>query len=160
MKASPVYPAFENGSSSAYEFDPRADFVQFLEEAKKNASNDELKAAQMQPSWHEIRQQIDAEKKQKKSWKSSLLSWWKSKKKKKHVEQSSNAPLMPKLKREYESGPMAGAITTRAPNSASGPLGRLFNSSKRVENEMPYMCLEDLNNPHHLHSYGPVYLVT
>ncbi|KAG9141030.1 hypothetical protein Leryth_012608 [Lithospermum erythrorhizon] len=114
----------------------------------------------MQPNWHEIRQQIDAEKKQKKSWKRSLLSWWKTKKKKKHVEQSSNAPLMPKLKREYESGPMAGAITTRAPNSASGPLGRLFNSSKRVENEMPYMCLEHLNNPHDLHSYGPVYLVT
>ncbi|KAG8380223.1 hypothetical protein BUALT_Bualt07G0171000 [Buddleja alternifolia] len=156
MNKSLIFPTHENADYCSYEFDYQSDFVQFLEEARKNTK--------LSTSPRE-EEQLDVEKKSRKSWKNSLFSWLKSDKKSTTTKQSTTVY---KPRRGQVSGPVqgnvAGNVVTigRARRAVSGPLTGLFSRSmKRVdEYEVPYMCLGQFYDPHKFHSYGPLYLVT
>ena len=69
-----------------------------------------------------------------------------------------------KPRKGHVSGPIYGSgrgdeMKLRRPTS--GPITNLFNPINRGEDEISYMCLDQINNnSHHVKSYGPVYLVT
>jgi hypothetical protein len=108
------------------------------------------------------------EKKYKKSWKNSLFSWWKTNKKSKPAQvetatRTSSYNSSPR--RRLASGPVYGSGKTNDGNgrhsrSTSGPLTGLFNPTKTSENEIPYTCLDRLDRPPAVQTYGPLYLVT
>ncbi|KAL8458804.1 hypothetical protein ACS0TY_035510 [Phlomoides rotata] len=148
----------EIGDYCSYEFDYQTDFTQFLEEARKNATPD--------TNFEKIqKKQLDHGKKNPKSLKSSLFSWLKTGKKSRSMTQLTNdTTLVLKTRLGHVSGPVKAAtdrVISRARRAASGPLLGCMNSTRRPEEyEEPYMCVDQLNNPQKLQSYGPIYLVT
>lgn len=163
MKTSPVFPGNEAGSYFGYEFDPHADFAQFLQEARKRTCDEGNFKAAPRHSEETRKTQSNGEKRNKKSWKSSLFSWLKSDKKSKNLVEPLHGSATPKLSRGIVSGPTHGSagglIPARPRKPISGPLTSLFNPAKK-EDEIPYISLSHLTNPHEAQSYGPVYLVT
>ncbi|KAK9281759.1 hypothetical protein L1049_004664 [Liquidambar formosana] len=162
MKKSPIHPKYELANFNGYVFDPQVDFSQFLEEARQHAREGDLKVPS--PNREEAGERSSGEeKKSKRSWKNSLFSWWKADKKTKpHVEPAIITQIS-NSRRGHVSGPIygsGGGVIGRHRRPTSGPLTSLFNPTKRAENEMPYMCLDKLNNSHVVEAYGPVYLVT
>ncbi|CAA2972878.1 Hypothetical predicted protein [Olea europaea subsp. europaea] len=162
---SPMYKKYDSADYFDYEFDCQADFKQFLEEARRNECQGNLKTETIEKVG--FRGQVDGEKKNRKSWKNSLFSWLKTDKKNKSVGQQSprKGTVGSELRRGPFSGPVrasegGGGITGRPRKPTSGPIIGLFSSNKRVEDEVPYMSLGQLNNPQEVQSYGPVYLVT
>ncbi|XP_052183722.1 uncharacterized protein LOC127795839 isoform X3 [Diospyros lotus] len=156
MKKSPVHLRYEAGN---YGFDPKLDFSQFLEEARKHASEEKPEGAA----------QPEEGKKKRKSWKRSLFPWWKSEQKSNSSREAPARSHSSKSRYGNVSAPSpiresGGAGATGKPRRpTSGPLTGLFqfHPTKRVENEMPYLCLDKLTtDPYDVHSYGPVYLVT
>ncbi|KAL0414988.1 UNVERIFIED_CONTAM: hypothetical protein Slati_3330700 [Sesamum latifolium] len=160
MNTSAIFSRHQTADYCNYDFD----FTQFLEEARKNACLGNLHTAQLEAAG---KKQLDSEKNNRKSWKSSLFSWLKTDKKRKSTKQPMEGSTVPEPRRQHFPGPVqgqgavGGIMTARAQRTASGPLINLFSSTKRAEEyEVPYMCLgQQLNNPRKLHSYGPVYLV-
>ncbi|KAL6996181.1 hypothetical protein U1Q18_006315 [Sarracenia purpurea var. burkii] len=161
MKESPIYSRYEGVD---HDFDPQVDFLQFLEEARKHTGEENFKVTAQYPDEAQKRQ-ADETKKKKKSWKRSLFSWWKTNKK----INSSNEPLTclnisePGCRHLSASGLLYGSrgrAGCKPQHPKSAPLESFFPPTKRAENEMPYVCLDKLNNPHNVQSYGPVYLVT
>lgn len=133
-----------------------------MEEAKQHGKEEKLKTSSVYP---EETRKTESEKGKKggKSWKSSLISWWKSDKKSKVKEEStnnSNSKVYVK-KQCHVSGPInssyKGPHGKKQWRPSSGPLTNLFKPTKREENEIPYMCLHQENNPQ---NYGPLYVVT
>lgn len=136
--------------------------LQFLEEARKNANH----VVTSDTNFEKTREkQLDHGKKSRKSLKSSLLSWLKTDKKCKSMkEPTKDTNLVSKTRRGHVSGPVeatVGGVISRARRAASGPLSGLRNSTRRPEEyELPYVCLEQINDHQKLQSYGPIYLVT
>ncbi|GMI73004.1 hypothetical protein HRI_000969700 [Hibiscus trionum] len=163
MSKSPKYEASDYDSR---EFDPRLNFSQFLEEARQHAGGDTR--VNFQRSSSSCSKQVGeiklggGHKKNKKLWKISFFSSWKFDRKNK----SSSDPAQvskPTKGCGYGSGPLrrtAEGIDTVRRRASSGPISILFNPSKKVENEVPYMCLGQPNDPYQINAYGPVYLVT
>ncbi|KAK8514201.1 hypothetical protein V6N13_063105 [Hibiscus sabdariffa] len=157
MSKSPKYEAISDYGS--HEFDPRLNFAQFLEEARHHAGGGGVPHVNFQRSSSSCSTRVGGHKKQMKLWKISLLSWWNFDRKNK----SSSDPVQvskPTKGYGYGSGPIAGGIDTACRRVSSGPVSILFNPTKKVENEVPYMCLDQPNEPHQIKGYGPVYLVT
>ncbi|PSS18153.1 Regulatory protein [Actinidia chinensis var. chinensis] len=164
MKKSPIHPRYEGGD---YGFDLQVDFLQFLEEARKHAIKENFGVAAQNPEEAQKRQSGEA-KKNKKSWKRSIFSRWKFEKKgNSGMETPTSSHISkPRGSRVSASGPIyggsgrSGATSCKSHRQTSGPLTSLFQPTKRVEDGIPYICLDKLNNPHDVQSYGPVYLVT
>ncbi|XP_062087966.1 uncharacterized protein LOC133794641 [Humulus lupulus] len=166
-KKSPVYPKNETNDYNSDEYDPHAEFSQFLEEAKLNvnfnfeisSANNKEEAGKREP------EQGKNKKKKKKAWKTFLLPWWKGEKKSKsHTEQVTNSRV-PNTKRGYASGPVysCGMATTdnRPRRPTSGPIASLFNPTRRADTEVPYSCLDQLGcSTASTYGYGPVYKVS
>lgn len=139
-------------------------WVQFLNEARQHKVNSNTYASSphVEP---EGGRRSGAEKRGKKSWKSSLLSWWKSEKKvKPRVESATNVSRKPKPRKGHTSGPVLGSSIREAElprhRPTSGPLSGLFGKGKRSENETPYVTLVQTGQPKGASPYGPLYLVT
>ncbi|XP_059643807.1 uncharacterized protein LOC132285632 isoform X2 [Cornus florida] len=163
MKKSPIYPKYEAGDYNDYGFDPQVDFSQFLEEARKHTSKENFEAAPPPCLGGAGKKHLGEAKTKKKSWKESLFSWWKDDKKSNSSVEPPTIPHTAKSKRGNASGPIygsGGGASCKPRRPTSGPLTRFFHPTRRVENEMPYICLGQLNNTHDVQSYGPVYLVT
>lgn len=137
--------------------------LQFLEEARKNANHVVTSGTNFEEN---RKKQLDHGKKSRKSLKSSLFSWLKTDKKCKSTKEprTKDANLVSKTRRGHVSGPVDATTdgsVSRARRAASGPLFGFRNSTRRPEEyEVPYMCLDQLNNHQKLQSYGPIYLVT
>ncbi|XP_077239943.1 uncharacterized protein LOC143880853 [Tasmannia lanceolata] len=167
MKRTPIFPKSESGYCHADGFDARMDFSVFLEEARKHASQTELKALAPFSNQALKNASLD-EKKSKKSWKSSLFFWSKSKKRIKpqddvRTTEPQSGTHVPNLTRRAVSGPIYGSDeqagpTRRGGRPTSGPLAG-FLTPRRGDFETPYMSLDQLNNPTHVQSFGPIYLV-
>ncbi|GAV87317.1 hypothetical protein CFOL_v3_30743 [Cephalotus follicularis] len=162
MNKSPVCPNYDTSDYGESGFDPRVDFLQFLEEGKQHASEVTFRASL--PYSEEAGKNIPGEeRKGKKSWKHSLFLWWKAEKNSNPImESASNAPIS-KPRRGHVSGSMyqSGMGGKRRHwRPTSEPLSSIFNSTRTAANEMPYVCLDYHNNPHHVKTYGPLYLVT
>ncbi|CAI9753537.1 unnamed protein product [Fraxinus pennsylvanica] len=162
---SPIYKKYDSADYFDYEFDCQADLNRyFLEEAKRTECQGNLKTEPIEKVG--IKGQLDGEKKNRKSWKNSLFSWLKPDKKNKSVVQQSprKGTIDSELRRGPFSGPVhaieGGGITGTPQKPTSGHITSLFSSSKRVEDEVPYVSLGQLNNAQDVQSYGPVYLVT
>uniref|UniRef100_A0A5B7BDE1 Uncharacterized protein n=1 Tax=Davidia involucrata TaxID=16924 RepID=A0A5B7BDE1_DAVIN len=163
MKKSPIHPKYEAGDYGDYGFDPQVDFSQFLEEAREHACKENSSYPE-----EAGKKQLGEVKKSKKSWKRSLFSWWKAEKRGNPSMEAPTSCQISNPRRGYVSGPICGTgggggggASCKPWRPTSGPLTTLFHPTKRVENEIPYMCLDQLNNhPHGVQSYGPVYLVT
>ncbi|KAK8629222.1 hypothetical protein V6N13_078073 [Hibiscus sabdariffa] len=157
MSKSPKYEASDYGS---HEFDPRLNFAQFLEEATQHAGGDTH--VNFLRSSSSCSKQVGGHEKKKKLWKISLFSWWNFDRKNK----SSSDPVQvskPTKGYGYGSGPLrgiAGGIDTACRRASSGPVSTLFNPTKKLENEVLYMCLNQPKEPYQIKDYGPVYLVT
>ncbi|GMI77830.1 hypothetical protein HRI_001452300 [Hibiscus trionum] len=156
MSKSPTSPKHETSGCSSYEFDPQVNFSQFLEEARLQSSCSE-----------EVGEtRLGAEKKSKKSWRNSLFSWCKIDRKRKPGSDPVHVSTTPKPTKHYGSGPLCSRTTTKGVETPphwrplSGPVSVLFTPTRKMENEVPYMSLDQPNNPYHINSYGPVYLVT
>ena len=109
------------------------------------------------------KERVEEEKKSKRSWKHSLLKWWNAEKKTKTIVEPANSSNISNPRKGHVSGPIYGSgrgVEARHRRQTSGPLTNLFNRSKSVENKNRYVCLDQLNNPHGVKAYGPVYLVT
>ncbi|GFP90568.1 hypothetical protein PHJA_001200900 [Phtheirospermum japonicum] len=163
MNKSAVFSRYE--TADYHDFDYQADFTQFLEEAKKTAHQETINTAQVEA--HGEKQLNNSVKKSRTSWKKSLFSWLKIDKKSENSDQQlTNVKKVLKPKRGHVSGPVQGNVAevitkSRSHKPASGPLTGLFGSAKGAdEYKVPYMCLGQINDPHKLQSYGPVYLVT
>lgn len=141
------------------------DFDQFLEEARQHAREVKFQAPSTF-SEETGKKKLGEDKKTKKSWKKSLFSWLKMEKNSKHPSMgpAANTSHISKPRKGHVSGPISGSSSggdgMRQRRPTSGPIAYFFSPSRKVENEIPYMCLDQLNNPHHVKSYGPVYLVT
>ncbi|XP_065868314.1 uncharacterized protein [Euphorbia lathyris] len=167
MKKSPVHPnKYETGDYGVgYEFDPQLDFSQFLEEAKQHERTMNLQNSAAESEAEKVRSTEDI-KKSKKSWKKSLFKWWKSDTKKNEAtssKESDNSSHISRPRKGHVSGPLYGTgrpLETKLHRQTSGPLTNLFNPTKRLGKETPYMNLDQPNNPNGVKSYGPVYLVT
>uniref|UniRef100_A0A6N2K4Y4 Uncharacterized protein n=1 Tax=Salix viminalis TaxID=40686 RepID=A0A6N2K4Y4_SALVM len=168
MNKAPMYHHYEASDYGAYEFDPEVDFTkltinhdQFLEEARQHAREMNLQSPLPHPESGKGR--VEEEKRSRGSWKRTLLKWWKAGKKTRTGVEPTNSSHISNPKKGHVSGPIYGSgrgVDARHRRQTSGPLTNLFNHSKRVENEIPYLCLDQLNNPHGVKAYGPVYLVT
>lgn len=171
-----MHPNFEGGDyyTCSHEFDPQADFCQFLKEAKSHAYDEESFQG-VTPHVGETRKaDLQGERKKKKSWKNSLFSWLKMDRKNKNMVEPLDVSATNYTKFRRGGGILSGPIlhgnavsnisnSSRSRKPTSGPLPGLFNPSKREEADeiVPYMCLnqqQQLDN--HPHSFGPVYLVT
>ncbi|XVE51774.1 hypothetical protein DITRI_Ditri02bG0068100 [Diplodiscus trichospermus] len=188
MSKSPEFPKCETSGYACYEFDPQVNFSQkvatlsiailnlsgfgllsltlcdqFLEEAKQHARDMSL---QRSSSCSEVigKKRLGGEKKGKKSWKNSLFSWWKIDRKSKTSTNPMDGHNISKPTKGYASGPLHGTasrgIDTPRRRPTSGPVSILFNPTRKLENEVPYMCLDQPNDPYQINAYGPVYLVT
>ncbi|XP_022892039.1 uncharacterized protein LOC111406909 [Olea europaea var. sylvestris] len=141
MKTSTMSRKHTTTDYCGYEFDYQTYVTQFLEEPRMNGFDGNLISA---PHEEAGKKKLDKGKRNKKSWKSSLFSW---------------------LRRETRNGKPDGtgaSITGGfwARRLTLGPLIGLLNLTRRVEDEVPYMSLGQLNNPQDVLSYGPVYLVS
>ncbi|XP_016468137.1 uncharacterized protein LOC107790697 [Nicotiana tabacum] len=170
MNKFPIYPRYEAGDYCEYEFDPQSDFTDFLTEARNHESEGK-KTGVTPPRPVESRKnnfEKDVKKTCKKSWKSSLFSWLKSSDNKKNQRnrEASKGSTINKPKRGCVSGPMPGysgpgAIAVRPKKPTSGPLTSLFSPMNRVDNEVPYFCLQKFKDSSpDVRSHGPIYLVT
>ncbi|GMI93641.1 hypothetical protein like AT3G06840 [Hibiscus trionum] len=163
MSKSPTHPEHESSDCSYYDFDPQVNFSQFLEEARQHARDVNL---QRSPSCSEEagKTRLGAEEKSKKSWRTSLFSWCKIDRKSKPGSDPVHVPNISKPTKHYGSGQLCittkGVETPRRRRPFSGPVSVLFTPSRKMENEVPYMSLDQPSNPHHMNTYGPVYLVT
>ncbi|KAI3426639.1 uncharacterized protein J3R85_009840 [Psidium guajava] len=162
MRKSPVYPKSEASDYGATEFDPHVDFLRFLDEARQHKCEQNVSASSQYSSEVVGKRNLGENRRSKKSWKSSLLSWLRTEKKTKPQAEPASHHHNHKP-RKIVSGPIFGASKEsdawlRRLNS--GSFSGLFNPTKRVENEMRYMSLEQLDKPHGVKNYGPVYLVT
>ncbi|XP_030535983.1 uncharacterized protein LOC115744782 isoform X2 [Rhodamnia argentea] len=162
MRKSPVYPKSDASDYDAMEFDPQMDFLRFLDEARQHKCEPNVRASSPYSAEVAGKRNLGEDKRSKKSWKSSLLSWLRTEKKSKYPAEPASHPHNHKP-RKIVSGPIIGASKEsdawlRRLNSGSFP--GLFNSTKRTENEMRYISLEQLDKPHGVKNYGPVYLVT
>ncbi|KAJ8553200.1 hypothetical protein K7X08_023878 [Anisodus acutangulus] len=168
MNKFPIYPKYEAGDYCGYEFDPHTDFTDFLSEARNHASEEKFGATpQRSVELGKNNYEKDVKKTSKKSWKSSLFSWLKSdSKKNQRGREPSKGSNINKPKRGCVSGPMPGingpgAIAGRPNKPLSGPLTSLFSPMNRVDNEVPYLCLQKVKDSTlGVQSYGPIYLVT
>lgn len=136
------------------------DFGQFLEEARQHSGKTKLVSPISQPHLGEVGKRRIGEEKHKQSWKNSLFKWCKADKKNKPA-----AMHMPSVKarNSHVSGPIyksESGVDKRHRRPTSGPLTAIFNSSKRVETDIPYASLEQLNISSEDKSFGPLYLVT
>lgn len=146
---------------------------QFLQEAMHYARETNPQTSSTCPEEEEAAKRSsglnqEKKKKKKKLWKKLLLPWWKLSDKK----MSSSGMELPAInsqvsnaKRGCVSGPVHGSSGkandgrhSRRPTS--GPLTTLINHTRKADNEIPYMCLNQLASPRGGHSYGPVYTVT
>ncbi|KAK4839514.1 hypothetical protein QYF36_022487 [Acer negundo] len=163
MNKSPTYLDYETSDYGVHEFDPQLDFSQFLEEARQHAKEVNFQASSTYTEETGKKKQLGGEKKIKKSWKNSLLSWWKVHKKSKSSNEPAASSNISKPRKGHVSGPIYGSgqgDEMKLRRSTSGPITNLFNPINRGEDEIPYMCLDQINNSHPVKSYGPVYLVT
>ncbi|XP_015901423.2 uncharacterized protein LOC107434465 [Ziziphus jujuba] len=173
MKKSPVYPKCETND----DYDPHADFNQFLQQAKHYARESNLH----NPPAHQEEEEeagktrrlneekMKKKKKKKKQWKKIFLPWWKmgGEKGKPRMELSSaNKSNVCDIGRSrgYVSGPIVDSSGNKATDGrhrrpTSGPLASLFNPTRKAEKDIPYMCLNQLASPRGGQSYGPVYTV-
>ncbi|KAJ7951425.1 Ubiquitin-fold modifier-conjugating enzyme [Quillaja saponaria] len=163
MKKSPVHPKYETSDYGSCGFDLHLDFCQFLDEARQHGEEANAKTSSVYPE--AVKRSSEKEKKGKKSWKSSLVSWWKADKKiKSEVEPTTNSSQVSKTRRGQVSGPINGcygnATDGKRWRPTSGPLTNLFNPKRKVENETPYVSLEQLTSSRPVQSFGPVYMVT
>ena len=144
---------------SGFGFDP---FDQFLEEARQHAGH--INFQRSSSCSEEVgKKRLGGEKKSKKSWKNSLFSWWKIDRKSKPSSTPVDGLDISKPTKGYGSGPLCGTARgadTRRRCLSSGSVSILFNPTRNVENEVPYMCLDQPNDPYQIKAYGPVYLVT
>ncbi|XP_022715378.1 uncharacterized protein LOC111274754 isoform X2 [Durio zibethinus] len=134
----------------------------FLEEARQHARDINFQRSSS-CSEEAGKKRLEGEKKNKKSWKNSLFSWWKTDRKSKPSSDPVDVPNISKPTKGYCSGPLCGTargIDTPRRRPSSGPVSILFNPKRKVENEVPYMCLDQPNDPYQINAYGPVYLVT
>lgn len=139
---------------------------QFLEEARHHHAGVDFQSSPFNPE-ESGKKRLPEEKQQgKKSWKNSLFSWWKTDRKRNRPQvEPTGSSYISVTKRRLVSGPIHGSGKTNDGRqwhrrSTSGPLTGLFNPTKRVENGVPYVSLDQLDRPHAVHTYGPVYLVT
>ncbi|TKY64190.1 tetratricopeptide repeat protein 14 [Spatholobus suberectus] len=166
MMKSPSQPTYEASHYDDYGFDLQQDFCQFLEEAKQHGKEAKLKSSSVHPEESgKTGSEKEKEKKGKKSWKSSLTSWWKADKKSKHRENPTNnsKPKGSGKRHGHSSGPMYSSCKGsdgKHWRPSSGPLISLFKSTKREENEIPYISLHQQNSPRAEQNYGPLYVVT
>ncbi|KAL5062544.1 hypothetical protein RYX36_024281 [Vicia faba] len=150
-----------------YGFDLQQDFSQFLEEAKEHGQETKQKNSSVYPEEGSKKRGSEKDRKGKKSWKSSLISWWKFDKNNK-VKEASNSNSSKSKVSERRQGHVSGPIMHNSykgyegknKRPFSGPLTSLFKSTKREENEVAYMTLDQQNSPHPVQNYGPVYKVT
>ncbi|XP_030490937.2 uncharacterized protein LOC115707196 [Cannabis sativa] len=162
MKKSPVYPKNEPNDYNGDEYDPHAEFSQFLQEAKLNKKlNFEISPANKEEAGK--REPEQEKKKKKKAWKALLFPWLKGEKKSKsHIEQVTNLTV-PKTKGGYASGPVyscgMAAPVNKPRRPMSGPIATLFNPTRRSDTELPYLCLGQLgcSTSSSTNGYGPVY---
>ncbi|XP_050285100.1 uncharacterized protein LOC126724760 [Quercus robur] len=163
MKKSPIYPKYETADYEGDGFDSHVvDFSQFLQEARHHAREVGFQSSSLHPE-ENGKKRLAEEKKGKKSWKNSLLSWWKADKKSKLQVEPAISSCNSTPRQRLVSGPIHGSGKTndcRYRHPTSGPITGLFNPTKRVENEISYTCLDQLDRPHDVQTYGPVYLVT
>ncbi|XP_044485544.1 uncharacterized protein LOC123211084 isoform X3 [Mangifera indica] len=162
MENSPIYLDYETSDYGVQELDPQVNFSQFLEEAKQHVRDMKFKASSTF-SEETSKGKLGEERKVKKSWRNSLFRWWKVEKKSKARTETANTSHISKPRKGHVSGPIYGSDSVddmRHQRPTSGPITSFFNPIRRVENEIPYMCLDQLNDSHHVKSYGPVYLVT
>ncbi|KAJ0983746.1 hypothetical protein J5N97_002102 [Dioscorea zingiberensis] len=141
---------------------------QFLEEARKHANDIIMNSAR--PSLNSVEKYIPSESRKKssqKSWKNTLLLfWWKSEKKKKKSNADNAGTTLERKKRHSASGPLSSAGKERGRGGGlggrpmSGPLSSCFTPTRAEDTEVPYMCLEQQDYPHRIHSHGPLYKVT
>ncbi|CAI9773542.1 unnamed protein product [Fraxinus pennsylvanica] len=146
MKTSTMSRKYETTDYCGYEFDYQTHVIQFLEEPRKNGFNGNFISAPLEEVG---KKKLDEEKRNKKSWKSSLFSWLRT--------DNRNGTTISKLGRCRTGGGITGGLC--APRLTLGHLIGLFNLTKRVKDEVLYMSLGQLNNPQDVQSYGPVYLV-
>ncbi|XVF27157.1 hypothetical protein REPUB_Repub14bG0082400 [Reevesia pubescens] len=181
MSKSSVHPKPETSDYACYEFDPQNQklanvlstmlslsgfdfdpFDQFLEQARQHARD--INFQRSSSCSEEVgRKRLGGEKKSKKSWKNSLFSWWKIDRESKPSSNPVNDPNISKPTKSYSSGPLCGTargVDTSRRHPSSVPVSILFNPTRKVENEVPYICLDQPNDLHQINAYGPVYLVT
>lgn len=164
MMKSPSQSTYEASHYDDYGFDLQQDFCQFLEEARQHGKEAKLKSSSVHPE-ESRKTGSEKEKKGKKSWKSSLTSWWKTDKKSKHSEKTTtNSKSKSSGKwNGHSSGPMYRSSRSsdgKHWRPSSGPLVSLFKSTKKDENEIPYISLHQHNNsPPAEQNYGPLYVV-
>ncbi|KAK8594819.1 hypothetical protein V6N13_015735 [Hibiscus sabdariffa] len=137
-------------------------FSQCLQEARQDARDLNLRRS---PSCSEEagKTRLGAEKKSKKSWRNSLFSWCKIDTKNKPGSDPVHVPNIFKSTKRYGSGLLCRTtkgVETPCRRPLSGPVFILFTPTRKVENEVPYMSLDQPNNPQQMNIYGPVYLVT
>ncbi|KAK6911788.1 hypothetical protein RJ641_023881 [Dillenia turbinata] len=161
MQAAATHKYCESGDCNGFHFDPQVDFAQFLEEARRHASRGHLDA-HLSCSQEAERSK---EKREKKTWKSSLVSWWKRERKTNpRVELASIAQNSHTRLGGYAFGPIMQndeVAKVGQQRSTSGPLSSILHPTKKVEADFPYVCLDHhLNKTPNIHSYGPIYLVT
>ncbi|QCE02451.1 hypothetical protein DEO72_LG8g463 [Vigna unguiculata] len=164
MMKSPSHATFEECQFYDYGFDLQQDFCQFLEEAKQHGKEQKLKSSSVYPE-ESRKAGSEKEKKGKKSWKSSLTSWWKSDRKSNHGEKTTkNSKTRGGSGHAHSSGPMYKSCKSsdgKHWRPSSGPLVSLFKPTKREENEIPYISLQQQNHsPLADQNYGPLYMVT
>ncbi|KAL5698602.1 hypothetical protein ACHQM5_029619 [Ranunculus cassubicifolius] len=165
MKNSPVFLKAEPVEYTGNGFDPKKDFSQFLEEARKNRANVAHPQASLQHQTEEPKMSSEV-KKSKRSWRKSLFSWLKVDRKSKTSREASTSTHITNLRPGSLSGPIYGSGRKIVPSHqlrrpASGPIANLFIPSRGEELELPYMCLDPLDHPTvSQQAYGPVYLVT
>ncbi|XVF86997.1 hypothetical protein PTKIN_Ptkin18bG0085200 [Pterospermum kingtungense] len=141
-------------------------FDQFLEEARQHTRD--LNLQRSSSCSEEVgKKRLGGQKKSKKSWKNSLFfSWWKIDRKSRTSLNPVDSPNISKPTKGFASGPVCGSGTARGGvdtpcrRPSSGPVSIIFNPTRKVENEVPYMCLGQPNDPYQINAYGPVYLVT
>ncbi|GKU92747.1 hypothetical protein SLEP1_g6435 [Rubroshorea leprosula] len=157
MMKSPMHPSIETSDCSGYEFDPGVNFSEFLKEARQYAT-------EVKPQESCGNSEVKGEERRKKSWRSSLFSWWKTdKKSSKPGTGAADAPRRSyKPKKGYFSGPILGnaRVNRKSQRPSSGHVTTVFNPTRKEENEVPYMCLDQPNNSPHVNAYGPLYSVT
>lgn len=163
MNMSSSQPHSETSHYDDYGFDLQQDFSQFLEEAKEHGQEAKQKCSSVYPE-ESRKTGSEKERKGKKTWKSSLTSWWKADKKIKVKETHNNSSKskVSEKRQGHVSGPIHNSYKgndVKHKHHFSGPLANLFKPTKREENEIPYMCLQQQNG-HPVQNYGPLYVVT
>ncbi|URD87651.1 hypothetical protein MUK42_27276 [Musa troglodytarum] len=165
MKKPPVFPKDKNGNCHAIGYDDlRSGFPKIVEEGRNQR---ELSL----PNSDSFKKKVGMKERKNKTWKRSLSSWFKFQKKKAAEE----APPTTKFskgsnpldtERSLFSGPLFGnsrrfgMVQQHNRLVAPGPLACCFTPTRAEETEVPYMHLDNRNNPMGTQAFGPVYLVT